>query len=283
MNWFFWIGVGYATGGGTYDGGFAIPDGQEVSADAWLPLVAERPTVEVLEGPSPAGPLLVEQITGAGRATLSLAAPPDGGWLPGTHRVRATPTNGAWVDPSGLREITVEVSSEPAEAVASLQIVDVDVGAWSDEETYYTWGCCHYVRSVVFEVVHDGGPLSWSELVGEFELGRPSQITTHPPNQVMSVGVGDGTHLLVVEQWYDEETGVQPPCLTVATWSASREAGPAETMCVDDPPEGLEVEGTASTGGCSEGGCTTGRGPSWMGLAWLLLATISRRRGSPRS
>ena len=230
----------------------APTDGQILVAANFLPLVT------VAEGPDAPFELDPQLLTGVGAPPRVVVPAPPAGYVPGaTYRVRVEDIG----YDSGLDEITFTVGEGPAPDAGDVTSIDTTVDPWS-EPTTYAWGCCEPTRLVqIAAEVPGADPWAYVELVGQFDLGRPSQITTEEIHTHLDLALGPGPHVLSFEQWRD--SGPQPPCVLVRPVSASGHPGAAPEVCPGD------------LGGIDGCGCnsTTPVGLGflpWLGaLAWI--------------
>ena len=207
-------------------------------------------------------------VTGVGAPPRIEIQPPEGGWSAGlTYTVAVGGYPYAYEEtPEPPAELVFVAGETNAPAAGPFVTEELSIGDWS-EETDYAWGCCHPVRAVELDVsVPDADPWSRLEIVGAFDLGRPSQITTDEIHTHLDVAVGPGEHTLAFTQWLDER-GPQPPCFDVVAVSAAGERGSRETFCTDE--DGIVGDGAlASALGCS----TAGGGVPWLVTILSLLS-----------
>jgi hypothetical protein len=230
------------------------------------------PEVSVIDGPAGTQVLEAALVTGVGAQPVALIRPPGGGWIADeTYLLEVLGYADSGGDPTTY-SFTTGASLAPAAGVPVLG--DLDIGSWTDEALDYPWGCCSRLRTLSVDVEVPGGdPWSYVELIGDFDLAGPSQITEDEIHTHLDVGVGPGPHTLTVIQW-EEDGSPQPPCFDIVAVAANGQPGPRETICANDGSETLDVP---SADRC---GCATTPAPA-VPLGILICALVGTRR--PRS
>jgi uncharacterized protein (TIGR03382 family) len=281
---------------GPYDDGFVIEARTDAPIDAVLVYVANYlPVASATDGGGNEVALGSALLTGVGSDPRVALSPPDGGWGVGAS------WNVAVLGYDGTDGVAATLAfttgTEPAAPPADVVVGEITVGAWSGPTTY-PWGCCLPIRTVRVPVsVPTADPWGWVEVVGRFDLGRPSQITTEEVHQHLDLEVGPGEHVLEFVQWEDDR-GPQPPCFDVVAVSASGVRGAPQPHCTDEagtaggtatnPGGTTGTTGTTGTSSDDEGdrdgttsaGCDTAGGSGVLPLAALMAAR--RRRPAPR-
>lgn len=262
-----WTGVASADTWGPWTEGFVIQPREDAPIDAVLVYGANyTPDATATDANGNAAALASVALTGVGSEPRVALVPPEGGW--GAGASWQISVLGYYADEGEVATLTFGTGSEPAPPPAVVEVGEVTVAAWSDD-TIYPWGCCEPTRTVTVPItVADADPWSWVELVGQFDLGRPSQITTQEVHQHLDVAVGPGHHVLTFLQWEDER-GPQPPCFDVVAVSASGVRGAPQSYCTEEPSAILP-------NGCH----TTSSGTVLLPLTALIL--LAARRSTAR-
>lgn len=255
-----------------YDGGFVSPSRDDAPIDGVVLYAANYlPEVTATDPDGVAVVLASTLVTGVGAEPRLAIHPPDGGWVPGQSYELAVSGYG-YDTTAPPTELSFTAGTEVAPAPEA-PLADVPaIGPWS-ADTNYGWGCCRPTRTVEIDVsVPSGDAWAWVEIVGAFDFGEPSQITTQEVHTHLDVAVGPGDHTLGFVQWLDDR-GPQPPCWDVVAMSAAGVAGPRETSCTDE--DGLVDDGESAD---SSAGCATTRGNTGLWFLLALLPALRRRR-----
>jgi len=258
---------------GPVDTGFISATRLDAPTDAQLVYGANfEPEAQAVAGPDTPFDLDSRQLTGVGAPPRVVLSSPEGWEASETYTLSVLGYYGGDSGGDPPTELTFTVGADPAPDAQAPVVGEVTLGPWSEDEDY-AWGCCLPTRTMEVEVeVPDADMWAYVELVGEFDLGRASQITEQPIHTHLDVGLGPGPHLLGFQQW--EENGLpQPPCFEIASVSASGVSGPLERVCttLDD------TDDTVGTTGC---GCGTSSSPVPASAAWVLLGLLWRRRSA---
>jgi hypothetical protein len=259
--------------------GFAVETRTDAPTDAELLIDATfAPIVTVVDGPNGAEPLDSEVLTSCETTGLGLAkvSPPASGWEPNaTYTVESQPGHD---DEGGPIPFTFTTSDVASAAPADPTIVSVSATDWS-EDTKYPWGCCKPTRQVTITVdAASSDPWAYVELKGDFE--GPSQITTEPLFQRLSVGIGPGTHVLTAIQWKDDKDTLEPWAFEVAQVEANGATSTAQRVEIDlDGDTGSSVDCCKKMDGSPDMGCAVV--PNAASI-YAVLAALAMARRRPR-
>lgn len=264
-----WIAIAHADTWGPWQDGFVSPAREDVPSDAVVIYASNYlPEVTVTSGPGAPFALGARYLTGVGASSRAVTLrPPRGGWVAGEAYVLSA--LGYTTEEGEVATLTFTAGEEAAGDPGAPRVDAIALGAWSGEIDY-AWGCCLPTRRIEVSVeVPEADPWSRVEIVGRFDLGRPSQVTTSEQNTHLDVALGAGPHVLTIEQWEDDR-GPQPPCFDVVSVSAASTVGPAETICTAD------LEPAPEPGPI--GGCSTGAIPGLPATLCGLVLALARRR-----
>jgi len=233
------------------------------------------PEVSVVTGPNGVEILASELVTGLGALPAAMIHPPVGGWV--AHEMYMLEVLGYGGSGTDTTAISFTTGAGAAPIAQAPVVQTPEIGAWTTDEREYPWGCCTRLRTISVEVeVPDADPWSYVELVGDFELDEPNQITQEKIHTHLDLGVGPGPHTLTVLQWLENGTP-QPPCFDIVAVAASGQPGPSERVCAEDAPSPANGgDFMAADPGC---GCGTAPPPA-NGIGILLCVLFARRRQS---
>ncbi len=261
-----------ATPPGPMASGWVVSTRDDAPTDARIPFGANYALDAVVtSGPGAGEALEVEMLVAysMGNEPVVAVLPPAAGWAPGeAYTVEAVHLGYGTGLPTTF-PLSFTVGTRPAADPVAPEVLEVEVGPWSEEQTYL-WGCCEPVRTVSVRMInHDEDPWSYVELRGVFQ--GPSQLTTVPVLSHLGLGLGPGAHTISFDQW-DQDGELHPLCFAVVGVAADGEESAETPICV-------ERGGGVSVDGEQEGGlgCATTPSGGWLGLGLVLLLRRRRR------
>jgi hypothetical protein len=235
--WWLVLATASADTWGPFEDGFVSGSREDAPVDGVV-LYAANYSPEVTATDSAGDAQLLESlfVTGVGAPPVVAIQPPEGGWVAGETYTLSVLGYHQYDETPGepVASLSFTASDESAPDAVAPQVFGWRMSGWS-KPMHYAWGCCEPVRTITVDVMRDDAdPWSWTEVVGRFDLGRPSQITTEEIHTHLDVAVGSGLTSLSFDQWLDEDSGPQPPCFDVVAVAANGEAIPGESFCAID-------------------------------------------------